>query len=99
MPSLRQKINDMKIKKGFVLRQLLGEYVVTGEGLERVNFNKIISLNATAAYLWEQVQEKDFTVEDLANLLTEKYEVSPQTALNDSRTLADSWKEAGLIDE
>ena len=42
----------MKIKKGFVLRQLLGEYVVTGEGLERVNFNKIISLNATAAYLW-----------------------------------------------
>lgn len=89
----------MKIKKGFVLRQLLGEYVVTGEGLERVNFNKIISLNATAAYLWEQVQDKDFTVEDLANFLTEKYEVSAEIALKDSQTLADSWKEAGLIDE
>lgn len=89
----------MKIKKGFVLRQLLGEYVVTGEGLERVNFNKIISLNATAAYLWEQVQDKDFTVEDLAGLLTEKYEVSAETALKDSRTLADSWKDAGLIEE
>ena len=89
----------MKIKKGFVLRQLLGEYVVTGEGLERVNFNKIISLNATAAYLWEQVQDKDFTIEDLANLLTDKYEVSAETALKDSQTLADSWKEAGLIDE
>ena len=88
----------MKIKKGFVLRQLLGEYVVTGEGLERVNFNKIISLNATAAYLWEQVQDKDFTVEDLAGLLTEKYEVSEEIALKDSRTLADSWKEAGLIE-
>lgn len=89
----------MKIKKGFVLRQLLGEYVVTGEGLERVNFNKIISLNATAAYLWEQVQDKDFTVEDLANLLTDKYEVSAETALEDSGKLADSWKEAGLIEE
>lgn len=89
----------MKIKKGFVLRQLLGEYVVTGEGLERVNFNKIISLNSTAAYLWEQVQDKDFTVEDLAGLLTEKYEVSAETALKDSRTLADSWKDAGLIEE
>ena len=89
----------MKIKKGFVLRQLLGEYVVTGEGLERVNFNKIISLNSPAAYLWEQVQDKDFSVEDLSRLLTDKYEVSEETALEDSRKLADSWKEAGLIDE
>ena len=78
---------------------MLGEYVVTGEGIERVNFNKIISLNATAAYLWEQVQAKDFEVKDLANLLTEKYEVSMETALEDSQKLADSWKDAGLIDE
>ncbi|MBR4802771.1 MAG: PqqD family protein [Bacteroidales bacterium] len=89
----------MKIKKGFVLRQLLGEYVITGEGLERVNFNKIINLNATAAYLWESVQDKEFTAETLADLLMDRYEVDKETALKDSQTLVQSWTEAGLIEE
>lgn len=89
----------MKLKKGFVLRQLLGEYVVTGEGLERVNFNKIISLNATAAYLWEQIQDKDFDAEKLCDLLVDHYEVDRETALKDSETLINSWKEAGLIED
>lgn len=89
----------MKIKKGFVLRQLLGEYVITGEGLERVNFNKIINLNATAAYLWESVQDKEFTAEILADLLMDRYEVDKETALKDSQTLIQSWTEAGLVEE
>ncbi len=89
----------MKIKKGFVLRQLLGEHVVTGEGLERVNFNKIISLNSTAAYLFEQVKDKDFDIRMMADLLLEKYEVTEETALADSQILADSWREAGLLEE
>ena len=89
----------MKIKKGFVLRQLLGEHVVTGEGLERVNFNKIISLNSTATYLFEQVKDKDFDIRMMADLLLEKYEVTEETALADSQKLADSWREAGLLEE
>ena len=35
----------MKIKEGFKLRTIVGEHIVTGEGLSQVNFNKIISLN------------------------------------------------------
>ena len=46
----------MKIKEGFILRKICGEYVVVGEGLAQVNFNKMLSLNASAAYLWEQFQ-------------------------------------------
>lgn len=82
-----------------MLRQLLGEHVVTGEGLERVNFNKIISLNSTAAYLFEQVKDKDFDIRMMADLLLEKYEVTEETALADSQKLADSWREAGLLEE
>jgi hypothetical protein len=89
----------MRIKKGFVLRELLGEHVITGEGVERVNFNKIISLNSTAAYLWESVKDADFTSESLADLLTEKYEVSKERALEDSQALIDAWKEAELIED
>ena len=43
----------MRIKKGFVLRELAGEKIVSGEGLEQLDFNKIVSLNTSAAYIWE----------------------------------------------
>lgn len=88
----------MKIKDGFILRTICGENVVVGEGLAQVNFNKLLSLNASAAWLWEQVKGKDFTVEDLAALLQEKYDVSADVALADSQKLADSWKEQGVAE-
>lgn len=88
----------MRIKDGFILRTICGENVVVGEGLAQVNFNKLLSLNTSAAWLWEQVKGKDFTVEDLAALLQEKYDVSADVALADSQKLADSWKEQGVAE-
>ena len=76
---------------------MCGEYIVTGEGLARVDFGKVISLNATAAYLWEQIQDKDFTPEELVDLLTARYDVDAQQARADVDKLLASWREAGLI--
>ena len=47
----------MKIKKGFVLREVCGEHVIVGEGLGAVNFGKLLALNETAAWLWKQAVE------------------------------------------
>ena len=89
----------MKQKKGFVLREVCGEKVIVGEGLETVNFGKLISLNDTAAMLWKKAMELgDFTAEQLADTLTETYEVSRKQALSDAETLTARWKEAGLIE-
>ena len=88
----------MKAKEGFKVRKLCGEYILTAEGTERVNFNKMISLNATAEYLWTSVQGKEFTPEDLKNLLLEKYEVDEQTAAKDAEAIALKWIEAGIAD-
>ena len=88
----------MRLLEGFVLRSIAGEYIVTGEGLARVDFSKVISLNPTAAYLWEQIQDKDFTPEDLVALLTARYDVDAQTALADAEKLLESWRKAGLLE-
>ena len=82
-----------------MLRQVCGEYVIVGEGLERVNFNKMISLNSSAAYLWEAVEEKEFSVQTLSDLLTDKYDVDEKTAANDARELAAKWIEEGIVEE
>lgn len=89
----------MRLKDGFTLRTICGEHVVIGEGLAQVNFNKMLSLNATAAYLWEQVQGKDFTVEDLVTLLTDKYEVSADQARQDALKLVQVWQEQGVAQD
>ena len=89
----------MKIISGFTLREIGTNHVVVPEGIEVINFNKLVSFNKTAKYVWEQVEGKDFSVEDIAKLLTEKYNVSEETALADAKLLADSWKNIGLIEE
>ncbi|MBP3203691.1 MAG: PqqD family protein [Bacteroidales bacterium] len=88
----------MRIKDGFTLRTLLGEHIVVGEGLAQVNFNKMLSLNESAAYLWEAVSGKDFTREDLVKLLLERYEVSEEQAAADVDKLLAIWMEQGVAE-
>ena len=88
----------MKIKKGFVLREMCGENIITGEGLEHINFNKLISLNSTAAFLWNEVVDKEFTVESMAQLLVDEYGIDMELALTDSAALCQSWIEAGIAE-
>jgi len=88
----------MRLKKGFVLRQMCGEHIISAEGIDNFDFNKVISLNDTAAYLWEAVEDKEFDAGTLAALLLEKYDVDPQTAAEDAGRLLKTWQEAGLTE-
>lgn len=88
----------MKIKDGFTLRQLCGEYVVVGEGLSQVNFNKILSMNESAGYLWNNVQGKEFTLEDLVTLLTDRYDVTAEQAMEDVKKMVAVWQEHGVLE-
>lgn len=89
----------MKQKKGFVLREVCGENVIVAEGIETVNFNKLISLNETAAWLWNKATELgDFTEEQLADALCAEYDVEHERALSDIQKSVAQWKEIGLIE-
>ncbi len=87
----------MKIKPGFVLREMCGEKIISAEGLENFDFNKLITLNETAAYLWNEVQDREFDEKTLAGLLTARYDVSEERAFEDATALCNKWKEIGII--
>ena len=88
----------MKIKNGFVLRDMCGENIVTAEGMENINFNKLISLNSTAAFLWKALEGKEFTQEEMAQLLVDEYGIDMELAMTDSGNLMKSWKEAEVAE-
>ena len=88
----------MKQKEGFVLREICGEKAVIAEGLKVVDFGKMVTMNETAAWLWEKCTELgDFTAEQLAEAICEEYRVEPSKALTDVNRILDEWKELGLI--
>lgn len=88
----------MKTKKGFKLRTICGENVIVAEGIENIDFSKIISMNESAAYLWQNIEGKEFTEKELVDLLTAEYEVDEATARQDVATMLQQWTEAGMLE-
>ncbi len=88
----------MKLIEGFRLRQLGKEFIVTPESVAQINFNKMISLNSSAAYLWKSVEGREFTPEELKRLLLDRYDVEEDVAGRDAEAIARSWIEAGIAE-
>lgn len=89
----------MRIKKGFVLREVCGERVIIGEGLSAINFGKMLALNETAGWLWKEAQAMgDFTVEALADKLCEEYDVDADEARKDVSDIIAEWQNVSVIE-
>ena len=87
----------MKVKKGFMLREVANNFVVVPVGKAAIDFNGIITLNETGAYLWEQLLE-DIAFDDLVLALTNKYEVSGDVATFDVQAFVFELNKANLLE-
>lgn len=72
----------MKLKENFVLRQIVGSWVVLPLGAATVDFDGMLTLNDSGALLWKRL-EQGATRDDLADALTAEYDVSREQALVD----------------
>ena len=89
----------MRIKNGFVLREVCGENVIMGEGLGAIDFGRLLCLNETAAWLWKEAKEMgDFTVEQLTDKLCEAYDVTPDEARQDVAAIIAEWQNVGVVE-
>ena len=68
----------MKLKEGFILRQVAGKTVVLPCD-DALDLNVMITLNGTGAFLWERLQEET-TSEALVAALLGEYDVDEETA-------------------
>lgn len=89
----------MRIKKGFINRNICGESVLLATGQDNIDFTNIISLNETADFLWKKLSELDaFDIEDMVKLITSEYEVDEVQATTDCKELIQKWTDAGLLE-
>ena len=81
------------------MREVCGEKVIVAEGIETIDFGKLISLNDTAAWIWEKASELgDFTAEQLAEAICSDYDVEADRALSDVKKLLSEWQHSGLLE-
>ena len=89
----------MKIKSGFMLRSIAGCKVVVSVGKRTLEFNGIINLNDTGAFLWERL-EKGATEDELVAAILENYtDVDEPTARESVRYFLDTLRAADCLDE
>ena len=86
----------MRIKEGFILRKVGKQYVVAATGKASKDFNGMIRLNASAAYVFELLKE-DMTEEALVAALLKEYDVDEETAKLDVDAFLSKLKEAGAL--
>lgn len=87
----------MKIKKGFMLREVAKNYVVVAVGEASKEFNGVINLNETGAFLWKQLID-DNTVDGVVAALLNEYDVSEEAARRDVELFINKLKEAKILE-
>ena len=89
----------MKLKDGFVLRDVCGEKVIMGEGVGALDFGHLLCLNETAAWLWEKAGSMgDFTVDGLAEALCGEYDVDLERAKADVSAIVGEWLKVKVVE-
>ena len=68
----------MKLKNGFILREVAGESVVIPTG-DALDLNVMITLNETGCTLWKRL-EQEAELADLTAALLAEYDVDEATA-------------------
>lgn len=86
----------MKLKDGFLLRQVAGQTVVLPVGGD-LDLNMMITLNDTGAFLWEKLQaETDETA--LVSALLAEYDVDQDTARGAVAAFVEKLNAHGFLD-
>lgn len=87
----------MKLKKDFVMRRIANTCVVVPTGDTMVDFNGMLSLNETGAFLWERL-ERGCNRNQLLDALTTEYDVGYEEAAADVDAFLEKLRKAGCFE-
>ncbi|HOP99326.1 MAG TPA: PqqD family protein [Acetivibrio clariflavus] len=87
----------MKLSKEFALREIAGNYIVVPFGEKAVNFNAMITLNETGAFIWKKIEEGK-SKEELLSAMLEEYDVDREKAKEDIEKFCEKLKSAGILE-
>ena len=89
----------MKIKEGYLVREVAGSTLAIPVGEEAGSFGGMLRLNETGVFLWHLL-EKEADVASLVDALLSEYEgVDRETATCDVEAFLNGLRKNGSLDE
>ena len=88
----------MKIKKGFVVREIAGKSVVIALGEASKSFKGMIELNGTARIIWDMIgegKERD----EMVKSIVDQFDVDEATAASDIDRFIAALAGANVLDQ
>ena len=95
---IREEANEMKIKEGFVLRNVVDEFIVMPTGDNIAKFDGAVVLNEVSAFVFEQLKHA-VSRDDLLAAILNEYEVDEATAAADLDVLLKNFEEMGILEK
>ncbi len=92
------KVYIMRIEKEFILREIVGDYVIIPTGSTILEFNGLITVNEVGVTLWNLLQ-KEVTMEELVEAVVAEYEVEEAVAKEDIQKFLDTLTKNGILSE
>lgn len=87
----------MKLKQGFVLKQINKRYYAVPVGPLAVRHKILVAMNETCLFVWEQLQN-DRTRQELLDALLVEYDVDLEVAAADLDRFLAALEQAGLLE-
>lgn len=88
----------MKIKKGFIVREVAGSYLALATGELSKEYNGSLTLNSSAKFLFDNMQE-DTSKEEIVKKMLEYYDdIDESVALDAIDKFVSKLKEENLLD-
>ncbi len=88
----------MKARDGFVIRNIMGDYVLSPKGSRMKEFQATIVMNELSAFVWNKLQE-EVTRSDLLKAILEEYDVDQETAARDLDALLKKLRDYEIIED
>lgn len=89
----------MKLKDGFILRQVADTYIVVALSEEAKLCNVMITMNETGAFLWKKLSAGIIDKDAIKKSLSDEYEVDEATAESDVSAFIQKLRENDLLEE
>ena len=87
----------MQIKKDIILRRIGSEYIIIAPNKHTVDLTEVYTLNEMSVWIWEQFKDKDFTIEQIVEIVEQHYEVDRDKAMSDVHAFVDMLRKGELI--
>lgn len=88
----------MKINPNLKVRNIVGESVVLLKAGNTSDMTRVLALNSTSLFLWNNLSGRDFDENDVVDLLLGNYDVSEEVATQDARRWVQQLSELGVFE-